>query len=356
MECLDATALADLFVEPQDPLRREGIERHIDGCEACRALVALFARLEDDDASAPSATVLAPTVESAPPTKESRALEAGDVIGARYVLERVVGEGGMGVVWAALDRASGGRVAVKVLKAASPELCRRFVREARVAASISHPNVLEVRSVVPLADGSPALVMELLEGRSLAAEIAAHGGKLDAHMTVGVLLPLVAAVRAAHAKGIVHRDLKPANVILARDAPGAEPVLTLLDFGLAKLVAVDDDAAEKITRSGAIVGTPHYMAPEQLFGERGVDGRADVWAIGAMAYECLTGKKPLDGKSYAQLVKSATKGVVRPIAELAPETPPALAALVASMLSFEAGKRPSIADVHAALDALSASG
>jgi serine/threonine-protein kinase len=210
--------------------------------------------------------------------------------------------------------------------------------------------------VVPLADGSPALVMDLLEGRSLGAEITARGGKLDARTAVELLLPVVAAVRAAHAKGIVHRDLKPANVLLARDGEAAKPVVMLLDFGLAKLVAVDDEAAEKITRSGAVVGTPHYMAPEQLFGERGVDARADVWSIGAMAYECLSGRKPLDGKSYAQLVRSATKGSVRALAETAPEAPPALAAIVMAMLAFDPAARPTVAAVHAALDAISASG
>lgn len=353
VQCLDATALAGLFGPPADPASREDVERHIDDCGACRSLVALYARMQDDT----DETLLEPTVASTPPDQADRALASGDVVGARYVLERVVGEGGMGVVWAAADRASGRRVAIKVLKSPSPDLCRRFVREARVASAIGHPNVLEVRSVVPLADGSPALVMDLLEGRSLAAEIAASGGRLDPRTAVELLLPIVAAVRAAHAKGIVHRDLKPANVLLARDGDAPRPTVMLLDFGLAKLVAVDDDAAEKITRSGAVVGTPHYMAPEQLFGERGVDARADVWSIGAMAYECLTARKPFEGKSYAQLVRSATKGSVRAASELAPDAPTPLAALVMEMLAFDPAARPSIAAVHAALDAcLSASG
>jgi serine/threonine-protein kinase len=352
VQCLDATALADLFGPSGDTTSREIVERHIDDCGACRSLVALYARMQDET----DETVLEPTVASTPPGRDDRPLASGDPIGGRYVLDRVVGEGGMGVVWAAVDRASGERVAIKVLTSPSPELCRRFVREARVASAIGHPNVLEVRSVVPLADGSPALVMDLLEGRSLGAEITARGGKLDARTAVELLLPVVAAVRAAHAKGIVHRDLKPANVLLARDGEAAKPVVMLLDFGLAKLVAVDDEAAEKITRSGAVVGTPHYMAPEQLFGERGVDARADVWSIGAMAYECLSGRKPLDGKSYAQLVRSATKGSVRALAETAPEAPPALAAIVMAMLAFDPAARPTVAAVHAALDAISASG
>jgi eukaryotic-like serine/threonine-protein kinase len=352
MDCLDAAALAGVFVDAQSPLRA-AVEAHLDTCSACRSLVALYAQLEEE-------TRLESTVsterEPASEAAASQALEPGDVIAQRYVLDRVVGEGGMGVVWSATDRVSGARVALKTLKAPSPDLCRRIVREGRVAAAVAHPNVLEVRSVVPLPDGSPALVMDLLDGVPLSADLASHGGKLDAHAAVAILLPLVSAVRAAHAKGIVHRDLKPANVFLARDGSGdgagAPPIVMLLDFGLAKAIAVDDEAAEKITRSGAIVGTPHYMAPEQLFGERSVDARADVWSIGAMAYELLSGRKPLDGRSYAQLVKSATKGVTRSLAQLAPQTPAPLADIVMRMLSIDPGARPAIAVVHTVLDAL----
>lgn len=348
MDCLDASALAGVFVDAQSPLRA-GVEQHIDGCSACRSLVALYAQLEED-------TKLESTVSSAraAAVAAARALESGDVVGDRYVLDRVVGEGGMGVVWSATDEVTGARVAVKALKSPSPELCRRIVREARVAAAVAHPNVLEVRSIIPLPDGSPAIVMDLLDGVPLSAELAARGGKLDVRDAVAILLPLVAAVRAAHAKGIVHRDLKPANVFLARDGSSRAAVVMLLDFGLAKAVAVDDEAAEKITRSGAIVGTPHYMAPEQLFGERGVDARADIWSIGAIAYELLSGRKALDGRSYAQLVKSATKGVARSLAELAPDTPAALVSIVMKTLSVDPNARPSIVEVHAVLDALAA--
>jgi serine/threonine protein kinase len=349
MDCLDATALAGVFVdaEPASPLRIE-LERHLDECSACRGLVALYAHLEEE-------TRLESTVASHRAAPVERSLESGDVVGDRYVLERVIGEGGMGIVWSAADRQTGGRVALKALKSPTPELCRRIAREARVAAVIAHPNILEVRSVVPLPDGSPALVMDLLEGVPLSAEIAGNGGRLEPRDTIAILLPLVAAVRAAHAKGIIHRDLKPANVFLARDGTGADVVM-LLDFGLAKAIAVDDDAADKITRSGAVLGTPHYMAPEQLFSEPIIDGRADIWSIGAMAYEMLAGRKPLDGRSLAQLVKSAVKGVTRPVGVLAPATPPPLATIVMQMLSVDPAARPSIAVVHTVLDALHAPG
>lgn len=349
MGCLEAAELVELF-HGSSVGAREQADRHLDVCSACRSLVAAYARAEED-ADGDLDPALAATLPVS--SVGAEAPRPGDVLGSRWELERVVGEGGMGVVWAARDLATGARAAVKLLKSPSPELCRRFAREARVAAAIGHPNVLEVRAVIPMPDGAPALVMDLLEGRSLAA-VLAERGTLPPSELCAVLVPLVGAVRAAHARGVVHRDLKPQNVFLASDAPGAEPVVMLLDFGLAKVVAVDDEAAEKLTRSGAVVGTPHYMAPEQLFGESGVDGRADVWSIGAIAYEALSGNKALEGKTYAQIVRSATRGGPRPLAEVAPGAPAALAQLVDAMLAVERDARPTIAQVHERLDALAA--
>jgi serine/threonine-protein kinase len=123
----------------------------------------------------------------------------------------------------------------------------------------------------------------------------------------------------------------------------------LLDFGLAKIVG---EEVEVLTRTGAIVGTPHYMSPEQLYGEKDIDRRADVWALGAIAYECLSGKRPLEGSSYAQLVRSASRGEGKPLASLAPTVPAALAGIVDRMLARDRAGRPELAEVHAALDAI----
>jgi eukaryotic-like serine/threonine-protein kinase len=353
MGCLDAAALAELFHAPTAP-PGEDVERHLDACDGCRSMVAAYARACDDEASSGSMAV-APTMPSEPPPASGEDARAGDLLGARYQLERVVGEGGMGIVWAARDLTTDRAVAVKLLRAPTPDLCRRFEREAKVAAAIGHPNVVEVRAVVPLAGGAPALIMDLLDGRSLASELAARG-PLPWQEVVSLLLPLVSAVRAAHARGFVHRDIKPANVFLATDGDASRAVVMLLDFGLAKVVAKDDEAAEKLTRTGAVLGTPHYMAPEQLFGEGGTDGRADIWSLGAVAYEALSGKRPLDGKSYAQLVKSATRGFVRPLGELAPSVPAPLSSLIMAILAVERDARPSLATVHAHLDTLAGSG
>jgi serine/threonine-protein kinase len=194
--------------------------------------------------------------------------------------------------------------------------------------------------------------MALLSGESL-DRLLARRRTLSISETIAILLPLVAAVRAAHARGVLHRDLKPQNVFLALESEAAEPVVMLMDFGLAKVVGQD---VETLTRTGAIVGTPHYMAPEQLYGERDIDRRADVWAIGAIAYECLTGRRPLEGGSYAQLVRNATRRALTPLAAQLPDAPPALAALVDGMLAHDRDDRPELAAVHAALDALARSG
>ena len=338
MECLDEAELAALFSVASGVSRVASgvdLDAHLDGCSACRSLVAAYAAVGDDD------TMMTPTVPSSP-MGPARALEVGDRVGQRYRLERVVGEGGMGVVWAAEDLLTGERVAIKTLKSVHPELLKRFDREARVSASIGHPNVVDVRAILQLDDGSPAFVMDLLEGRSLATELHLRGGTLPVEEAVAVLLPLLSAVRAAHAKGILHRDLKPQNVFLA-GGDGGPPVVTLLDFGLAKLLAKDEDALTKLTRTGAVMGTPQYMAPEQLYGDPAVDARADIWAVGAIAYEMLSGLLPLEGKSLAQLVRSAARGVVRP---LPASVPAPLGNVIHAMLAIEPAGRPSLADVH----------
>jgi eukaryotic-like serine/threonine-protein kinase len=345
MDCLDAERLFELF---GGPLPTE-VEEHIDGCEACRELVAAYARVADEGDTAADAAIspYAPTLASEQPPAAPRPGSAGEVVAERYVLDRVVGEGGMGVVWAARDLRTGQDVALKMLKIETPELTQRAKREAEVAATIGHPNVIEVRDLVALPGAPPILVMPLLEGESL-DRLIARRRTLLVDEAIAILLPLVAAVRAAHARGVLHRDLKPQNVFLAHAGDGAPPVVMLLDFGLAKLCGQD---VEVLTRTGAIVGTPHYMAPEQLYGERDIDRRADVWAIGAIAYECLTGKRPLEGGSYAQLVRAASRRVQKPLASILPSAP-RLAALVDRMLAHDRDDRPEMPEVHALLDAI----
>ena len=354
MDCLDASGLFELFGPDAPPAERERAEEHVDACERCRALVAAFARAADegDGATRAMPSPFATTIASEPPPSSAMRWTPGETIAGRYRLDRIVGEGGMGVVWAGIDEQRSRPVALKLLKIDTPELHRRAAREARVTALVGHPNVVEVHEVVAVAGSPPVLVMELLVGESL-DRLLARRGPLPAREAIAVLLPLVAAVRAAHACGVLHRDLKPQNVFLAREDASVDPVVMLLDFGLAKLVGQE---VEVLTRTGAILGTPHYMAPEQLYGERDIDRRADVWAIGAIAYETLSARRPIEGSSYAQLVRNATRGRMTPIAELAPGAPPRLLALIDRMLSHARDGRPELAEVHAELDALARAG
>ncbi len=339
---------------------RDSVEGHLDGCPACRELVAAYARASDDSGEqstimGSSAAAFAPTVSSAPPPPTLSEPRVGDLIGSRYLLERIVGEGGMGVVWAARDLVGERHVALKMLKASTPELAKRSWREARAATYVGHPSLVEVLDVVapPLSvgDAAPVLIMPLLDGESL-DRVLGKRGTLAVPETVALLLPVVSGMYAAHAKGVIHRDLKPSNVFLAKDPAGLDPVVLVLDFGLAKLLGGSDEGADKLTRTGAVLGTPHYMAPEQLFGDRAIDHRADVWAIGAIFFECVSGLRPIDGKSYAQLLKNATLGMVKRLGQTVPAVDPRVASLVDRMLSVDREGRPSLGEVHASLRAL----
>ncbi|HXG61588.1 MAG TPA: serine/threonine-protein kinase, partial [Planctomycetota bacterium] len=192
----------------------------------------------------------------------------------RYEIVREIGRGGMSVVYEARDRRLGRRVALKVLREVGPERVRR---EAEAAARLRHPNVVAVHEV-----GPDYIVMDLVAGRTLAEAMP----ELDRGERLRILEAVAAAVAHAHAHGVVHRDLKPANVLLE---PDGRVVLT--DFGLARLVGGED-----LTRTGAVVGTPHYMAPELVRGEGHRAGpAADVWSLGVMLYEALSGRRPFDG-------------------------------------------------------------
>jgi serine/threonine-protein kinase len=343
MRCLDGALLADLVAQAIAPEAREGLERHLDDCGDCRSLIAAYARTIAEEPE-----VLDRTLVEVAGRRDRDDPHEGAVLAERFFLERLVGRGGMGTVWAGLDRQTGGRVAIKILHDDAPELTARLRREARVGALLVHPNVLPIRAIVTLPARAPVLIMDLLEGESLASRLA-KTGRMSFDALVPLLAPLVDAVRVAHERGVIHRDLKPSNVFLARDDDGVETVI-LLDFGLAKILGGGSDAAaDTITRSGALIGTPSYMAPEQLLGAGAVDARADVWALGAIAYEALAGRRPVEGRSYAQIVRAHATRSIRPLGESAPGVPPDFAALVDRMLSHEPERRPTSIEIQTRL-------
>ena len=236
----------------------------------------------------------------------------------RYELLGELGRGGMGVVYRAHDPALGRDVALKVLAAdaTAAEERARFAREAHAAGSLRHPHVVRVLDV-GLDHDPPYLVMDLIEGESLKARVA-RAGPLEPRAAATLVRKLVGALTAAHDRGLVHRDVKPGNVLL--DAAG-EPYLT--DFGLVR--RADE---QRLTRSGDVVGTPHYMSPEQARGDKEIDGRTDLWSIGAVLYQLLVGQPPLKEVSLIEHMKALLNRDPEPPSKARPGLPPELDAIV----------------------------
>jgi serine/threonine protein kinase len=271
------------------------------------------------------------------------ALAEGSLIAGRYRLEHPLGEGGMGTVWAATHTVTRRSVAMKFLKDSMrhrKDLRERFLREAAAASALKHPNVVEIIDVFDFAEGCPVMVMELLRGETLGAKLL-RDERLSMEETAALLLPVVSAVGAAHALGIVHRDLKPDNLFLLEG--GGEPSVKVLDFGIAKLSAeryLQEGPSPLLTESGSMLGTPCYMAPEQASGENPVDHRADIWSLGVILYECLSGVRPIEGENLPQVVARLMSAGIMPLERIAPELPAEVTGLVKNMLSREVARRP----------------
>ncbi|XXX77130.1 protein kinase [Sorangium sp. So ce134] len=299
-------------------------------------------------------------------------LVPGALVASRYRVDRQLAEGGMGVVWAATHLASGDRVALKLLRPGATEDAstrRRLLREARVAAAVDHPSVPSIHDVLELDNGTPFLVMDLLEGESLRDKLVREA-QIPLPELSRILLPVISAVGTAHALGIVHRDLKPDNIFLLapevaapRGAPRAAEEscsvapapcvsddphddagarIRVLDFGIAKLTAAHGETGWTSGRTGTgeMLGTPYYMSPEQILGEHDVDHRTDIWSLGVILYECLTSVRPTEAENMGKVLKRILTGSIRPIAEIAPALPADVAAMIDRMLSPDRAQRP----------------
>jgi serine/threonine-protein kinase len=270
-------------------------------------------------------------------------LLAGSTIAGRFELVRLLGEGGMGEVWAATHIITRKAVALKFLKegaARSPAAVRRFLREARAASAVRHVNVVAIHDVLELDGGVPVMVMDLLVGESFGSRLARER-LLPIAEVARIMVPVFSALGTAHALGIVHRDLKPDNIFLERAGDDAI-VPKVLDFGIAKLSATEGAAAQsaELTSTGSVMGTFLYMAPEQVFGEKDVDQRADVWALGVILYEALSGMRPIAGENFGQVIKAIMTHAIQPLAAVAPNVPQEVTALVERMLSLDRAGRP----------------
>jgi serine/threonine-protein kinase len=259
----------------------------------------------------------------------------GKTLASKYRLDSVVGSGGMGHVYRATNTAIGRTVAIKILRseyAKVPEVVERFLREARTANRVVHPNVVDVTDIGQDADGTPFIVQEFLEGETLLDYAMRNGGKISLADLADVMGPVLSAVAEAHAVGIVHRDLKPENVFLANRRGHRVP--KVLDFGISKAREADTEA----TKVGVMMGTPAYMPPELVVSFRDADARCDVWSLGIIVFEMLTGRVPFDGDTVGEVFHSvATKDADR-LSEYA-DVPEALSDVVAKCLKRDPSER-----------------
>ncbi|HET7539133.1 MAG TPA: serine/threonine-protein kinase [Polyangiaceae bacterium] len=258
----------------------------------------------------------------------------GTVLG-RYLLTRLVGEGGMAVVYEATDRDLGRRVAIKTLherRALSPDVRMRFLREGQTASKIRHPNVAAIYDV---GRGSrPYLVMEYLEGEDL-ARCLLRQKVLGVEQTADLISPVVAAVAAAHDLGVVHRDLKPDNIFLSVEQGSIKP--KVLDFGISKIA--DQPALHALTTTGEFLGTIGYVSPEQAQDSKSLDGRSDQYSIGVILYECTTGRRPIEDSSYPVLLERVIAGQFTPPRSINPNLPDAFQALILKAMSRDPAQR-----------------
>ncbi|NUP10274.1 MAG: serine/threonine protein kinase [Polyangiaceae bacterium] len=249
-------------------------------------------------------------------------ITVGSILEERYRVLGIIGQGGMGTVYEAEHLNIGRRVALKILKpehAQKGEAVARLRHEARVVSQIGHPNICEIFDIGQFEDGSPYLVMERLRGETLAQRIE-RGPLLRLDEIADIMVQVLAALEAAHRKNVIHRDMKPDNIFLAQRQIGI--VAKILDFGISKANG-PDELPHHLTRTGMVMGTPYYMAPEQAMGERMLDGRVDVWGVAVAIYEALTGQRPFVARNYNALLVQILTVTPRPILELRPDLPPA---------------------------------
>jgi serine/threonine-protein kinase len=282
------------------------------------------------------------TADSSSPERRSfPGIVPGEIIGQRYCVDDQLGRGGMGMVFAAHEVSSGQRVAIKVMRPSEDmdlDAVRRFAREGRLAGSIGNPHIARVLDGGWLSESAPYLVLERLDGRSLAS-LLHHEGTLPVPQAVDWALQVCEGIAAAHAAGVVHRDLKPSNLFIAQQ-PDGSTILKVLDFGIAK--AARDELrtlGSDLTQSQLLLGSPRYMSPEQLRSARDVDARTDIWALGLILHQMLTGKSAFPSDSVgAHLAAIIERSPVALRAHL-PAAPSGLERAIARCLQKDLARR-----------------
>src|SRR5437870_5883982 len=277
----------------------------------------------------------------------------GKALDGQYQIEALLGKGGMGAVFRARHILLGDRVAIKVLPPemrSNTEWLRRFQREGQAARRFRHPNAVTVYDLRTSGDGTIYLVMEYVEGNTLDVELKKQG-RFSPADAVAVLTPVMSVLNAAHAMGVVHRDLKPENIMIGKPSTGGEPVVKLLDLGIAKLREVagsEPTGSTNHTVAGQMLGTPYYMSPEQWGelphdGNSEIDGRADIYSLGVVLYELIAGKRPFTGFTLPELRRQHISVTPAPLHEAAPGVPESFSRAIARSIAKDRSERQSTA-------------
>jgi serine/threonine protein kinase len=280
------------------------------------------------------------------------ALQPGQVLDGKYKIVRVIGEGGMGAVYEGENVRIRRRVAIKLLHAgvaANTEMVQRFEREAQVAGTVGNDHILEILDLGALPAGERYMVMEYLDGSTLTERIKARG-RLSPSESVPLVRQVLRGLAAAHSAGIVHRDLKPDNIFILREKAGIRDFVKIIDFGISKF-SEQGGASSRMTRTGALMGTPHYMAPEQATGSTDIDRRTDIYAVGIIMYEMLTGRVPFQAETFNQLLFEIALAKIIPARQIVPDLDQAIDTIVMKASARDPGHRFQNADEFmAALD------